>query len=85
MNEEKTLTVTISGRVYELATDEQADVVSRAVDRLNTSLSLVGDTTGGVGGAAILTALHFAVELTKQESLLENQGSKVKELLALLP
>ena len=83
---QKHLKVTINGKQYSIATDENdADVVTAAglVDSL-----LKGKTeklpAGSQDRAAIAVALELATDLAKQRRLFQSYENKVEQLVALL-
>ncbi len=73
------LKISIFNKQYSLVTDEQEDLVCKAIERID---DLVKDKDAlSQGELAIITALELAIELEKANKQLDNCAARIKQLL----
>ncbi len=87
MDMQKNLTISILGKSYSLSTDENADLVFQAAQKVDKMLR---DKIDKVGKAiseeklAVIVALELATELAKQNEALASFEQKALDLDSLL-
>jgi cell division protein ZapA (FtsZ GTPase activity inhibitor) len=84
MNEIKKRTVTIFGELYTIVSDEPEEFVSRAVEHVNNITHAIAQKAGSQDQkkVALLSALHIALELQKNNVRLGLLEEREKRILA---
>jgi len=83
---QKQLKVTINGKQYSIATDEQDQDILLAAELVDSLIKSNTEKMPTVGAdkIALMAALHIAIDLTKNRRLLEGDELKVESLAQLV-
>jgi cell division protein ZapA (FtsZ GTPase activity inhibitor) len=83
---QKQLKVTINGKQYSIATDEHDQDVFQAAQLVDSLIRSNTDKMPTVGAdkIALMVALHLAIDLTKNQRLIEQDSLTVERLVQLV-
>ena len=84
MSDKKKIQITLLGRKFTLAVDEDEELVRKVAARIDEDIAVAKGNGASELSAAVFTALQLGIKEAQAQERLVGQTEKVEELISLL-